>query len=159
MPYRIYIYCFLFLFLFFWRGGGGGGGAPSKYICRLQKGIVRPWSTMYKLLKGDEVAWFVRRFCESTAMLFHFVTRENFWQIFSLVTQKSLFMVTHTLFFIWWQLEPDTFVCHMAIGVNDIDSTDTLISHDQFCIVQIMVTNDLAMEGTTTGVTIDQVIS
>ena len=30
-----------------------------------------------------------------------FVTRENYWQIASLVTQKSLFMVTHALFFIW----------------------------------------------------------
>ena len=29
-----------------------------------------------------------------------FVTRENYWQIASLVTQKSLFTVTHTLFFI-----------------------------------------------------------
>ena len=28
-----------------------------------------------------------------------FVTRENYWQIASLVTQKSLFMVTHVLFF------------------------------------------------------------
>ena len=36
-----------------------------------------------------------------------FVTRENLWQIASLVTQKSLFTVTHALFFIssidWWQ--------------------------------------------------------
>ena len=29
-----------------------------------------------------------------------FVTRENYWQIASLVTQKSLFTVTHALFFI-----------------------------------------------------------
>ena len=29
-----------------------------------------------------------------------FVTRENYWQITSLVTQKSLFTVTHALFFI-----------------------------------------------------------
>ena len=29
-----------------------------------------------------------------------FVTRENHWQIASLVTQKSLFTVTHALFFI-----------------------------------------------------------
>ena len=28
-----------------------------------------------------------------------FVTRENYWQIASLVTQKSLFTVTHALFF------------------------------------------------------------
>ena len=34
-----------------------------------------------------------------------FVTRENYWQIASLVTQKSLFMVTHALFLIslWWR--------------------------------------------------------
>ena len=33
-----------------------------------------------------------------------FVTRENHWQIASLVTQKSLFTVTHALFFIsWWR--------------------------------------------------------
>ena len=30
-----------------------------------------------------------------------FVTRENYWQIASLVTQKSLFTVTHALFFIY----------------------------------------------------------
>ena len=30
-----------------------------------------------------------------------FVTRENYWQIPSLVTQKSLFTVTHALFFIY----------------------------------------------------------
>ena len=29
-----------------------------------------------------------------------FVTRENYWQIASLVTQKSVFTVTHALFFI-----------------------------------------------------------
>ena len=29
-----------------------------------------------------------------------FVTRENYWQIASLVTQKSLFTVTYALFFI-----------------------------------------------------------
>ena len=29
-----------------------------------------------------------------------FVTRENHWQIASLVTQKALFLVTHALFFI-----------------------------------------------------------
>ena len=29
-----------------------------------------------------------------------FVTRENHWQITPLVTKKSLFMVTHALFFI-----------------------------------------------------------
>ena len=29
-----------------------------------------------------------------------FVTRENHWQIASLVTQKSLFTVSHALFFI-----------------------------------------------------------
>ena len=29
-----------------------------------------------------------------------FVTRENYWQIASLMTQKSLFTVTHALFFI-----------------------------------------------------------
>ena len=29
-----------------------------------------------------------------------FVTRENYWQMASLVTQKSLFTVTHALFFI-----------------------------------------------------------
>ena len=38
-----------------------------------------------------------------------FITRENHWQIASLVTQKSLFTVTHALFFIsstqvWWLL-------------------------------------------------------
>ena len=32
-----------------------------------------------------------------------FVTRENHWQIASLVTQKSLFTVTHALFFISYQ--------------------------------------------------------
>ena len=30
-----------------------------------------------------------------------FVTHENHWQIASLVTQKSLFTVTHALFFIY----------------------------------------------------------
>ena len=34
-----------------------------------------------------------------------FVTRENYWQIASLVTQKSLFTVTHALFFISNELE------------------------------------------------------
>ena len=33
-----------------------------------------------------------------------FVTRENYWQIASLVTQKSLFTVTHALFFISYTL-------------------------------------------------------
>ena len=33
-----------------------------------------------------------------------FVTRENYWQIASLVTQKSLFMVTHVLFFMSLQM-------------------------------------------------------
>ena len=41
-----------------------------------------------------------------------FVTRENYWQIASLVTQKSLFTVTHALFFIFpmpqWRLGPGT---------------------------------------------------
>ena len=31
-----------------------------------------------------------------------FVTRENYWQIASLVTQKSLFTATHASFFISW---------------------------------------------------------
>ena len=31
-----------------------------------------------------------------------FVTRENYWQIASLVTQESLFMVTHALFFMYF---------------------------------------------------------
>ena len=38
----------------------------------------------------------MRRFANN----FHFVTRENYWQIASRVTPKSLFTVTHTLFFI-----------------------------------------------------------
>ena len=31
-----------------------------------------------------------------------FITRENLWQITPLLTQKSLFMVTHALFFIYY---------------------------------------------------------
>ena len=31
-----------------------------------------------------------------------FVTRENYWQIASLMTQKPLFTVTHALFFIYY---------------------------------------------------------
>ena len=36
-----------------------------------------------------------------------FVTRENLWQIFSLVTQKSLFTITHALFFIHYPNNKD----------------------------------------------------
>ena len=36
----------------------------------------------------------------------HFVTRENYWQIASIVTPKSLFTVTHALFFISSRIKP-----------------------------------------------------
>ena len=36
-----------------------------------------------------------------------FVTRENYWQIASLVTQKSLFTVTHALFFMSQMIIPN----------------------------------------------------
>ena len=38
--------------------------------------------------------------CRIDAETRDFVTRENLWQIAPLVTQKSLFTVTHALFFI-----------------------------------------------------------
>ena len=40
-----------------------------------------------------------------------FVTRENYWQIASLVTQKSLFTVTHALFFISRMYEYYSMLC------------------------------------------------
>ena len=39
----------------------------------------------------------------------NFVTRENHWQIASLVTQKSLFTVTHALFFIIFSVSENKF--------------------------------------------------
>ena len=45
-----------------------------------------------------------------------FVTRENYWQIASLVTQKSLFTVTHALFFIYWSVHT-TSVCDRNISL------------------------------------------
>ena len=47
-----------------------------------------------------------------------FVTRENHWQIASLVTQKSLFTVTHALFFISTQSED-------LLVVSDLTTRDS----------------------------------
>ena len=49
---------------------------------------------------NNDLGSLVRRFANYFTR--DFVTRENYWQIASLVTQKSLFTVTHALFFIAW---------------------------------------------------------
>ena len=44
-----------------------------------------------------------------------FVTRENYWQIASLVTQKSLFTVTHASFFISYRIQSLDTNCEIAL--------------------------------------------
>ena len=48
------------------------------------------------------------------------VTRENHWQITSLVTKKSLLMVTHALFFIFYYSNGNTIASYgLATTVYD----------------------------------------
>ena len=71
-----------------------------------------------------------------------FVTHENHWQIAPLVTQKSLFMVTHALFCIWeffygkwllWALGPS------SMSLNSFRPSDAIWRHrSRSTLAQVM---------------------
>ena len=63
-----------------------------------------------------------------------FVTREKHWQIASLVTQKSLFTVTHALFFISWLCLPVSILVKYAAEGRQWPKNDFL--HHQACCLR-----------------------
>ena len=70
---------------------------PNIKHCVRNKMTHLPWITMF---------WSLVMRCADDFSLMASVTRENYWQIASLVTQKSLFTVTHALFYIFYIAQP-----------------------------------------------------